>query len=121
MKVVTCCVTGIIMYLKIKKGKNEMSKVEFGIKKLKATSACTKRLIKGTKRSSEDCLEAEEDIRDIWFGDAWFAGVDSAVEVSEYGKFVGVVKTNSAMYPKTYLEGVMKNWPAGSHLVLQTI
>jgi len=33
-------------------------------------------------------------------------------------KLLGVVKTNHARFPKDYIEMTMKNWPAGSHIVL---
>ena len=35
--------------------------------------------------------------------------------------FIGVVKGNSSRrYPKAFLQETMKDWPAGSHLVLKT-
>ena len=35
--------------------------------------------------------------------------------------FIGVIKTNHAGYPKKFLEQIMKNWPAGLHLVLEAM
>ena len=35
--------------------------------------------------------------------------------------YIGVVKTNSSKYPKKFIESTMTNWPAGSHLNLETV
>lgn len=35
-------------------------------------------------------------------------------------RYIGVIKTSYATYPKKIIEETMENWPAGSHLVLET-
>lgn len=57
------------------------------------------------------------------FGDSWFASVKTTVQLwKKYGLlFVGVVKTAHAKYPKIFLEKTMKDWPAGSHLLLEAV
>jgi len=55
----------------------------------------------------------------MWLGDSWFGRVDTAVEVSEYGRFIGAVENTHSRYPKAWLEEKMKEWSAGSHLVLK--
>jgi len=54
----------------------------------------------------------------IYLGDAWFASMDTAEHAPDH--FIGVVKGNSSRYPKAFLQETMKDWPAGSHLVLKT-
>ena len=67
------------------------------------------------------CLEdSDAQKKDLWLGNAWFAGIDAAVEVSEYGEYIGTVKTNGALYSKDCLETTMKEWLPGSHLVMKT-
>ena len=61
--------------------------------------------------------------KDIFLGDAWFASFDLAFLAAKELKchFIGVIKTNSGRYPKKFLQDTMKQWPSGSHLLLQTV
>ena len=47
--------------------------------------------------------------------------MDTVVEMKNRfdANFIGVVKTNHSKYPKKWLEDTMKEWPPGSHIVLE--
>ena len=47
--------------------------------------------------------------------------MDTVVEMKNRfdANFIGVIKTNHSKYPKKWLEDTMKEWPPGSHLVLE--
>ena len=63
----------------------------------------------------------KEASKDIYIGDSWFGSVASALAFDENSTLVVLqVKTASSRFPKKFIESRMKNWPAGSHLVLET-
>ena len=76
-------------------------------------------MAKGTVSSTSD--EHADGYVDTYLGDSWFSSVDTAVELKKRfnANIIGVVKTNHSRYPKKWLEHTMKEWPPGSHLVLQ--
>ena len=81
------------------------------------TVACSKRMAKATVRNNiHDCDDA---VKNMWIGDSWFASVKTAVEIAPFGNFIGIVKTAHSFYPKKWIENKMKDWPAGSNLVLE--
>ena len=55
------------------------------------------------------------------FGDSWFSSVEATCQLWTrcHVRYAGVVKTNHARFPKKFIEEKMKDWPAGSHLVLE--
>ena len=61
--------------------------------------------------------------RDVFLGDAWFSSVELVVQAMKIhdSYYIGVVKTNSSKYPKKFIEETMQNWPAGSHINLETV
>ena len=89
-----------------------------------ATTACTLRLSEavnhcGKKHSSRRQASQNEEQEEI-HGDSWFASVKTAVQLADRGfEFIGPVKTNSTYFPKAELELMMKEWPSGSHAVLE--
>jgi hypothetical protein len=120
-KVTTSSKPRLSKFLELQKGKAAMKLAEF-CDVLKSTTACTKRLVKYTcdTRDQDGSMdnEAQQQYHETWLGDAWFASVATAVAVSEYGHFIGIVKTAHSLYPKKWLEEKMAEWPGGSHLVL---
>ena len=117
-KVTNSTKLGIGLYLEIQKGKELMANHEF-VSDMKKTSACCCRMAKGTL-SSTDC-QLEKGQRNTYLGDSWFASVETVVElrIRFDSNFIGIIKTNHARYPKKWIEETMKEWPAGSHLVLE--
>ena len=90
-----------------------------------ATASCVKRSIIatancGTKMS--DRTEAKEKGRpDMFAGDSWFAGGKACMAAAKLGcEFFGPVKTNTSGYPKVEIENIMKDWPSGSWVVLES-
>ena len=131
-KVTADAATGIFLFLEIQRGKHPMrdpNVVEYA-DVLKPTAACTKRMAKHTKREEVSVTESNRDdvnnvnsnnlLKETWLGDSWFSSVPAAVGVAEYGHYIGVLKTAHARYPKTFIETTMQEWPAGSHLLLET-
>ena len=121
-KVVACAILRMTLHLEIQRCKDEMRMKEF-CGSLKATSACTARLAKYTTRQTTVSEEesADEGVQDTYLGDSWFASLSTVAGIKEYGRFIGVVKTAHSQYPKKWLEKTMKDWPAGSHLVLESV
>ena len=109
---------GPIIWAEIQEGKNGMkNKTHFSTHG--ATCSCVMRLAKGTK----DCGQKHDaHIKNLFYGDSWFASLKTAVAVSEDvgGEFLGPVKTSHRQFPKAFLETTMTDWPPGSHLVMET-
>ena len=109
---------GLGLYLEIQSGREGMSDAEF-VSDMKKTVACCCRMAKGTVSSMSD--ERADGYVNTYVRDSWFSSVDAVVELKKNfnANFSGVVKTNHSRYPKKRLEHTMKEWPPGSHLVLQ--
>ena len=126
-KVVCDSRTGIMIYVEIQRGKDGMSDAKYN-KTMMKTAACTARLIEGT-RTEEEALEPTrneisnevEGTKDTYYADAWFGSVDAVLAAMErQTHLVAVIKTNSNRFPKKFIEEKMKNWPPGSHLLLES-
>ena len=109
---------GPILYAEIQEGKEGMTHKPYFVAN-GATCSCVLRLGKGTKNNGQvpDAL-----IRNLYYGDSWFAFLKTAVAVTEEldSEFLGPVKTAHKQFPKKFLENTMKEWPPGSHLVMET-
>ena len=82
-----------------------------------ATSSCVLRLGEGTK----DCgQKPDPNIGIVFYGDSWFEWTSVAVREHLDSAFLGPVKTSHGQFPKKFLEETMKDWPPGSHLVMET-
>ena len=58
--------------------------------------------------------------KDVYIGDSWFRSVASALAIEENSVLAILqVKTATSHHPKKFIESWMKNWPGGSHLVLE--
>ena len=66
-----------------------------------------------------DEVNTEGFIKELYIGDSWFTSMDTARNCKT--RYIGIVKNASSKFPKAYLMDVMKDWPAGSYLVLETV
>ena len=109
---------GPMIYAEVQEGKEAMKQKAF-FNTYGATSACVLRLGKGTKDLGQ---LHDVSIRNLYYGDSWFASLKTAVAVYEEidSEFLGPVKTSHKQFPKKYLEETMKDWPPGSHMVMET-
>ena len=109
---------GPILYAEIQEGKEGMTHKPYFVAN-GATCSCVLRLGKGTKNNGQlpDAL-----FWNLFYGDSWFASLKTAVAVTEEldSEFLGPVKTGHKQFPKKFLENTMKDWPPGSHLVMET-
>ena len=112
-----------MLFVEIQRGKKGMETQRYNNSMMK-TAACTARLIKGTRSEESEGDVEEEDQqknKDTYYADAWFGSVDAALAAMErQSQLVCVIKTNSSRYPKQFIESKMQDWPAGSHLLLES-
>ena len=110
---------GMGLFLEIQRGKVEMDKQNYTRDMIK-TAVCSVRMAEGTASATVE--EREEKKFDVYLGDSWFALVECAAQLFLRcnALFIGIVKTNHARYPKKFLENKMKDWPPGSHLLLES-
>ena len=114
--------TNILLHLEIQKGKAEMMNAKY-VSTHKATAANVMRMSEYTKRTTNATAEGESCPvpAQTYLGDSWFTSIQAATELALRGDhYIGVLKTNHAGFPRKYLENTMKDWPAGSHLVMET-
>ena len=118
-----------MLHIEVQKGKERISNAEY-VAELRATAACTKRLVSGTKwtvaerEETEDTNDQTNDTHlpgELWLGDSWFTSVKAVNAIADMGDFIRVVKTAHSNYPKKFLEQKMKQWPSGSHFVMEAI
>ena len=144
LKTVACPHLRIMLAIEICRSKNDPNGREFVRQyKGKKTTACCIRLLKASDQRKTVIDEAEstgshlsnrerqkhwdkaffnrQASRDIYIGDSWFGSVASALAFHENSTLAILqVKTATSRFPKKFIESRMKNWPAGSHLVLET-
>ena len=106
-----------MIFAEIQQGKDLMSSRPY-YREWGTTTACVIRMALGTKNCGQ---RPDDSIRDLYYGDSWFASLKTAKCCSEIceSEFIGIVKTAHRGFPKTYLENKMETWPPGTHLVLQ--
>lgn len=116
---------GVLLHLELQRGKIPMQKKKWS-KKLGGTAGCTLRLAEATQYSGAVKMTERKEAKDtgkreLFFHDSWFTSVKSVEGMKrELGhECFGVVKTNHAGIPKDEIENIMKDWPSGSHLVLE--
>jgi hypothetical protein len=84
---------------------------------LGATASCTIRSASYTANGGQRETDFEPN---LFLGDSWFASVKAAEAIKELGhEFCGPVKTSHRLFPKKELEDTLKDWPGGTHLVLE--
>ena len=85
------------------------------VRELKAQAACSMRLVESSKQNNDK----DEGISDAFIGDSWFASVQLAQALQDKGhEFCGIIKTAHVGSPKSQVEALMEDHPAGSYLVL---
>jgi len=80
---------------------------------LGATAACTLRIAKGGEQpvspGMKECVKA----------DAWFGSITCADVLSVHNfKSIMSVRTNCGLFPKAFIEEVLKDAPDGTHIIL---
>ena len=118
-KVTNSTKIGLCLYLEIQRGKQGMANEKYN-DDMKKMAACSVRMAEGTRSCTSN--DERHGRQDTYLGDSWFASVDVVVELRKRlnAQFIGIIKTNHSKFPKKWLESTMKNWPPGSHLVLET-
>ena len=82
------------------------------------TAAYTKRFIEETKGVGQRALKGST--RDCFLFNSWFSSMKSAGAAASIGvDFIGMVKTNTKGFSKATIEGLTKDWPGGSYIVLR--
>lgn len=116
-KCVTCASTGIMLYLEVQRGKVGMPLFSEHFRELGACTSCTVRAAATTTHCGQ--RDATTRIPNLFYGDSWFASVKTEENSNCGGEWVGPVKTAHSCFPKEALEEKMKDWPSGTHLVLE--
>jgi len=105
--------SGIILFLRIQRGKVEMPKWSERHRELGATTSCTLRATTTIEKLHH---------HNLILGDSWFSSVRTAEAIHESGhEWIGVVKTSHSLYPKKDLENVLKTWPGGMNLAMEAM
>ena len=86
---------------------------------LGVTSACTKILMEETKGLGQRAVEVST--RDCFLFDSWLSPKKAAETATYIGvDLIGMVKTNTKGFCKATIEGLTKDWPGGSYIVLRS-
>ena len=109
---------GPMVYAEVQEGKEGMKHKSYFLP-YGTTTACVLRLVEGTRDNGQ---QPDPELRNLFLGDSWFASLKTAVAVFEEmdSEFVGPIKNGHKHFPRNYLETTMKDWPPGTHLVLET-
>ena len=86
---------------------------------LGATAACVKRLMEETKGMGQRSLKGST--RYCFLFDSWFSSKKVAEAAASIGvDFIGMAKTNTKVFCKTTIEGLTKDCPGVSCIVLRS-
>ena len=112
-KSAVCPLMGVMTYLEIQRGKEDMRERSEFFSEIGATASCGLRAAKAC--SHKTGMESEE----LVIGDSWFGSVKAAVAQAQAGfQCVFQVKQNHALYPKKQLEEVLNDAPGGVSMIL---
>jgi hypothetical protein len=122
-KAVCCAATSVMVWIEPQRGRDAMRAAEFGAGS-GVTAACTMRGARDSKRYvrfGDDEGPDEDDPNEVFFGDSWFSSVETTCQLwSKFGcRHGGILNSNHSRFPKKWTETTMKDWPAGSHIVLE--
>jgi hypothetical protein len=122
-KAICCAVTAMMIWIELQRGRDAMRAAEFAATS-GVTAACTMRGARDSKRYVGYGDVDEDDPNDpneVFFGDSWFSSVETTCQLWNRFKcrYGGILKTNHSRFPKAWIEKTMKDWPAGSHIVLE--
>jgi hypothetical protein len=109
-----------MLFLEIQKGKKLMDK-EAHVREMNMQIKTAATVVRMAEATSSTSIVDDDVPEDTFLGDSWFAGIEAAAQTKKrgLGHFIGIIKTNHGGFPKKYLEETMKDWPPGSHLVLE--
>ena len=111
-KTICCPLIGIMTFMEIQRDKDGMKNMRLQ-KDVGATAACS-------IRCAEGCHQGGESLKDIVKGDAWFGSVKCVTNLGRRGRAGFLqVKSNHGLFPKIYIEAMLKNAPGGTHIVLK--
>ena len=114
MKNVACYRLGAMLHLDIQNAKEDTNTLVFQ-KYTGGTAACMKRLI----MTKKGCGQLASN--DTKFSDIWFSGLKTAEEAMDVGvDFCWPLKTSHKDFCLATLEKLMRNFPAGSYLVMKS-
>jgi hypothetical protein len=122
-KAICCAVTAIMVWIELQRGRDAMRAAEFAAGS-GVTAARTMRGARDSKRYicfGDDEGPDEDDPNEVFFGDSWFSSVETTCQLwSKFRcRYGGILKTNHSRFPRKWTETTMKDWPAGSHIVLE--
>jgi hypothetical protein len=101
--------------IEIQRGKEGMRSEEFNLQ-VGATAGCTLRLLPGT--IPKDADPYKHGIR----ADAWFGSIKTANEIGLRGHdAVLQIKQYHSLFPKEFIESVLKDAPGGAHILLEGV
>lgn len=127
-KTVACSILKVMLALELQQGIDDPNNRKYVTEANgKKAAACTVRLAEQSCQRNVPCKEGatnEDSTDDVHVADSWFGSVTTALcfrsLLKSPKKCIMNIKTATSGYPKEYLEEKMKNWPGGSHLVLET-
>ena len=86
---------------------------------LRATAACTKRMMDETKWIGQKSKKGGP--KDCFLFDSWFSSKKATEDATELGaELIGMVKTNTKGFCNETIEKLTKDWPGGSYLLLRS-
>ena len=117
-KTSVCPRLNIMTYMEICEGKYHMRTKPFQ-KELGGTTACAVRMAQGTCQTSIDQRV------EVVSGDSWFGSVKSIVNIQKHcihqKESFFSVKTAHSLFPKSFIEDVLKEEPGGASIVLRSV
>ena len=114
-KSAVCPILGIMTFLEIQRGKDDMKKSEY-FSEIGATASCG---LRAAKACSHKTGEGPEE---LVLGDSWFGSVKAAVAQAQAGfECTFQVKQNHSLYPKKQIEEILGDAPGGASVVLTGI
>ena len=103
-------VTGCMLALEVQRGKEAMKKLTYN-SEYGNTCGCTMSLMELTKGVDAICLGVK--------GDAWFGSVKNCANLKAKGfESIFQIKQNSALFPKEYVNEILKDAPGGVSIVM---
>ena len=118
LKTSVCPTLNIMTFLELCEGKEGMKNKAFH-RSLGATAACAVRMAQGT------CQSVHDNHIETVMGDSWFGSVKSVVKIKKLlpkeKEAFFQVKTAHRLFPKQYIEDLLKEEPGGTSVKLQAV
>ena len=118
IKMVACSVTGDLIFLENHWDKEGINSSRYHLE-LDATADCTKIFMEEMKGLGQRSLKGST--RDCFLLNSWFLLKKEEESAASIGvDLIGAVKTNTKVFFKATIEGLTKDRPAGSYIVLRS-